>query len=1228
MSAGLGTIQWRARIRASRDGALIGAGVLLGDRYALTWADVLSTSAGKTGWVDVELVGSDGVFVVGAWVADRRPGGVALLELAEPHRAGTVLRRRRLVPGHRVRVAGSGAWVEATVGPVAGDRFELTELPTWITPDYAGACVTDAVTHDFVGILTDDQPFGVLPVETIIDQLPRVADWVRVADAFPLPAVDSPDPADRIQAEPQVPESNRFCVTCGNAVARVVAGQPTVLTGFCPHCGTRFSFEPALRPGDRIGGQYDILGCIAHGGLGWIYLATDTNQPDGPPVVLKGLIDLGSREAQRMADAERRVLAGLYHPYIVRTKNYVTHCDPSTGAEHGYVVMEYVSGLSLREVMHRHQGDLLRTDYVVAYVLIVLDVLAYLHTQGLVYGDMKPDNVILGPQGITVIDLGSLRRIDDRESPLVITRSYQVPREEIDARGLTPRSDLYSVGVMLDELLSSSDRPIPEPLQYVIERATGPYERRFAGAAEMAEQLDGVLREILSTHDGRPRPAQSSRFLPSPTLIDSRMGEPPSLDELIRYDTELSLTAPPAAKTIATRLPVPAEPAGRADTEGFDWPQAWHDGLRALASDDVPAAHAQFLRVRRHLPGEIAPTLGLGLCLELTDSGGIPEQYYDAIVARDPDQTDAVLGAARVRLARRDRAEAAAMLDRVPVTSRYRPIAEVAAIRALSARQPDGGQTGDGLPTMDDLAEASRRLRSLNLTLEEGRTRLDTVIWEAVFERMLLFGESGPDLIGEDAARQVLAELHRTLVTQARDENQARALRRRRADREAAIRRTATDDPLPDADLVVRVEQTDAVRPPVVFARVRITTWDISRPTELLLRITSHRDDPVRLEPLGSARQQLPRKRSSIGLVTVFSLGSWRGDQRREYRLTTALELTELTAGADVATIELLAVRAGGAPRQCREPVRIVAVRNPDHPGVRIVDVPVRQGVSAAPAMLDGFDAYLAGNRDAAGQAWLRATELATVAGEVQVTERLAYYIEMARQMHVPEPMVARFAVLSSRLSRPPAREGSPTSPPSRRSTRSVVHSRRLAHAYSYPAPRIPPTDDPRTPPPPSEPTIECVNCGYLAHSGDMWCESCGARLVEQPAAPLTSVSDTSAVAHIWCPASGPARAGIATRVGFALAGRADPGLPPLPQPIQLRVLLDTGNASVAPVTHLTWLEVDRTTKPLFFSVLPTEPAAVPLTFRVYRERDSQLLMEVTAELPVADELTEVVPWL
>ena len=163
-----------------------------------------------------------------------------------------------------------------------------------------------------------------------------------------VPSIDTRDPLSVVLSDPEVPERKRTCARCSEPVGRSHDGQPGRTEGFCTHCGAAYSFTPKLWPGDLVAGQYQVAGCIAHGGLGWIYLAKDKNVSDRW-VVLKGLLDSKDDSAMAAAIAEQRFLAEVEHPNIVKIYNFVQHDDA------GYIVMEYVGGDSLREVRNRHR---------------------------------------------------------------------------------------------------------------------------------------------------------------------------------------------------------------------------------------------------------------------------------------------------------------------------------------------------------------------------------------------------------------------------------------------------------------------------------------------------------------------------------------------------------------------------------------------------------------------------------------------------------------------------------------------------------------------------------------------------------------------------------------------------------------------------------------------------------------------------------------------------------
>ncbi|MER6361086.1 tetratricopeptide repeat protein [Kitasatospora sp. NPDC001527] len=385
-----------------------------------------------------------------------------------------------------------------------------------------------------------------------------------------VPTVPTADPAQAVLADPEVPERKRYCSKCDAPVGRGRGGTPGRPDGFCTKCGTPYSFTPKLRRGDLVGGQYEVVGCLAHGGLGWIYLAVDRRVND-KWVVLKGLLDTGDEDALAVAVAERRFLAEVDHPSIVRIINFAEHPDLRTGATDGYIVMEYVGGKSLKDIANGRRTpdgrrDPLPVEQAIAYALEALPALGYLHQRGLIYCDFKIDNVIQSGDTLKIIDMGAVRRFDD-DGPIYGTIGYQAP--EIATDGPSPASDLYTVARTLAVLsfdfqgYSTTYRdtlPGPESVPAfaayesyyrLLVRATDPDPaRRFASAEEMADQLTGVLREVLALQDGRARPAPSTLFGPELRVVDTALVAP-----TVRPG-ELRLTAvDPAAAALA--LPVP-----------------------------------------------------------------------------------------------------------------------------------------------------------------------------------------------------------------------------------------------------------------------------------------------------------------------------------------------------------------------------------------------------------------------------------------------------------------------------------------------------------------------------------------------------------------------------------------------------------------------------------------------------------------------------------------------
>ncbi|MFF9043150.1 tetratricopeptide repeat protein [Streptomyces parvulus] len=420
-----------------------------------------------------------------------------------------------------------------------------------------------------------------------------------------VPAVPRPDPREMVMERPEVPERKRFCSRsdCGAPVGRARGERPGRTEGFCTKCGHPYSFVPKLTAGDVVHGQYEVAGCLAHGGLGWVYLAVDKAVSDRW-VVLKGLLDTGDQDAMAAAISERRFLAEIEHANIVRIYNFVEHLDQRTGSLDGYIVMEYVGGKSLKEIANSRRTpagrrDPLPVEQACAYGIEALEALGHLHSRKLLYCDFKVDNAIQTEDQLKLIDMGAVRRMDDDESAIYGTVGYQAP--EVADTGPSVASDLYTVGRTLAVLtfdfqgyttVYADSLPDPDTIEVfrryesfyrLLVRATDPDPaRRFASAEEMAEQLTGVLREVVSLQTGRARPALSTLFGPEVRVTDTEL--------FPRLDGEVS--------TLGARTPVRGRGRGAAAS-----PPAGTEAAPALPGAPGPAVGAPGGTVTGGAPG-------------------------------------------------------------------------------------------------------------------------------------------------------------------------------------------------------------------------------------------------------------------------------------------------------------------------------------------------------------------------------------------------------------------------------------------------------------------------------------------------------------------------------------------------------------------------------------------------------------------------------------------------
>jgi serine/threonine-protein kinase PknG len=634
------------------------------------------------------------------------------------------------------------------------------------------------------------------------------------------------DAAQAIMKNPQVPEEKRNCPNCGRPVGRSRDGQPGRAEGFCPNCGNPFSFTPKLQPGDLVANQYEVAGCLAHGGLGWIYLAKDHNVSDRW-VVLKGLLNTGDKDALAVAIVEKQFLAQVEHPLIVEIYNFVTHADA------GYIVMEYVGGTSLKQIlkdrMRANQGkfDPLPVDQALAYILEVLPAFSYLHDLGLIYCDFKPDNLIQVGDAVKLIDLGGVRRVDDQESAIYGTIGYQAP--EVAQVGPTVASDIYTIGrtcvVLMTEFRGYQTKyvaslpPVDETpvfathdsLYRLLSKACAadPADR-FASVDEFRVQLLGVLREVVAQKTpGTALTSAASVLFEAPAITSEALewNQLPALrvdtsDPQYAWLSNISIDdpqkrldqlrgAPEATAEVRLAQAHAALELRRRDVveqivnemlveDPWEWRAVWVAGLSALDAGDFASAQSSFNAVYGQVPGELAPKLALALACERGGEGAIAEGLYRTCASTDANYVAAAaFGMARIRAARGDVPGAVQALDLVPSTSRSYPES-----RRLRARRLY--ESGQGLPA---LAQAMDSISGVRLDPREQSELTAQILERAIAEVDKNGSKSdvkiGPYSADDETLRDGLESTYRQLAGSETDQQRRYAL----VDKANAVRR-------------------------------------------------------------------------------------------------------------------------------------------------------------------------------------------------------------------------------------------------------------------------------------------------------------------------------------------------------------------------------------------------------------------------------------------------------
>ena len=384
-----------------------------------------------------------------------------------------------------------------------------------------------------------------------------------------------------------------FCDTCG------AANQPQA--SFCRTCGhalqsagtpSRNTATGRLLPNHLLKQRYCILDAAGKGGMGAVYRAEDT-QLGNRKVAVKEMSQSGLNpqetiEAANAFKQEAHILAGLHHPNLPHIYDHFSE------AGRWYLVMSFIQGETVEEYLNHAKGGRLPCEEVLQIGIQLCTVLEYLHTQQppIIFRDLKPSNIMRTTDGhLYLIDFGIARHFKPgqaKDTASYGSMGYASP-EQYGKAQTTPRSDIYSLGVVLYQLLSGHDPSLTPfcfpPLQSQV--ATTPTElatlitqmleldenKRPTSMLEVKQELQSIATSL------------TPPTAPTPPTVPS--GKPP-----------LAGVAPPG-QPLAPTIPAPPPPshsssAGTSAGVQVQLPQVRHLSRRrvliGLAATGVVAA--------------------------------------------------------------------------------------------------------------------------------------------------------------------------------------------------------------------------------------------------------------------------------------------------------------------------------------------------------------------------------------------------------------------------------------------------------------------------------------------------------------------------------------------------------------------------------------------------------------------------------------------------------------
>lgn len=348
-------------------------------------------------------------------------------------------------------------------------------------------------------------------------------------------------------------------------------------------------------------GTYRLISRLGAGGMGEVWRAEDTKLLRQVAIKILPAQLAADEEWKERFLREARTVAQLNHP------NIATIYSIDQQGETLFIAMELIEGQSLAEVTAK--GPMMPAD-AVRVAIHVCDGLSEAHAKGIIHRDIKPDNIILSPRFVKVLDFGIAKQIGGTADPsltqggMVVGTPHYMSPEQALGRAVDARTDIFSIGVVLYEMLSGSKPFVGEAVTEILLKIVMNEPRDIAQAAfGITPALASIIRRCMQKQpDDRFQDCEELRTALATSLREdpssARKSHVPTIAVRASDPRTAAVTDEPPAPPPTSSAPPPATPApspprapepAPAVEPPIVVPQPSNPRYRALVADDDPA---------------------------------------------------------------------------------------------------------------------------------------------------------------------------------------------------------------------------------------------------------------------------------------------------------------------------------------------------------------------------------------------------------------------------------------------------------------------------------------------------------------------------------------------------------------------------------------------------------------------------------------------------------------